>query len=342
MNKKTLGTLRRMQKMEIKNGIKKINLHNTEKKPLILYMHDIRKIITTKTKRNDNGKEKTYYSYQLNIPGDFLRLIQDNGEYGNKKSYYLMHLLEKHKQHYIIKLAPNGVKSIRTLINVYGSYGAGFHKTFKRKAKLTDEQATNIINIVDSQQVRNEPIIIKEIKDSLNVDEKDARHIYNIYKETESKDKKNIQLTLPKRDMEYLKAYDKCQEIIESINQEIQKENKSLADCNKKPLFKTPTLYAELYFFQHLNIEYMHFEYELHIRIKADIDDAFVNYVKNDKLNPGGIPGWLETLIIDWDDPVVQNLLGISSTIKDYNLHELANEKPVLNLDDFAVDDKQS
>ncbi len=58
--------------MKIHNGTKKIDLTAIEeKKPLILSMHEKRKIIITKNKKKtENEQEKTYYSYQLNIPND--------------------------------------------------------------------------------------------------------------------------------------------------------------------------------------------------------------------------------------------------------------------------------
>ena len=259
--------------MKITKGIKRINPKDkNDEKPLILSIKDKRKIIITKNKKKDNSDinaDKRYYSYQINIPKDYLMLIQDNGEYMNpEKGNYWMHLLELNKQHYVIKLAPYGVKSLTTLAPIYGNMN------------------------------NNKP---------------------------------NIQLTLPKKDMPYLQAYDKCQDVISSMNKEIEQENQILKTDKKS--FKMPLLYAELYFYQKFNIPYMHFEYELHINIKADIDDEFIEHIKNDITNPGGIPGWLETLIIDWNDPAIHKALGISSELKDYDLHELAGDKPLINID---------
>ena len=246
--------------MEIHKGTKKIEIPIQEKKPIINIITDTRKIIITKNKKKVNNTSKTYYSYQLNIPKKFLMLIQDNYEYGKGKSNYLMHLIEIHKQHYAIKLAPHGVDCLLSLPNIYGGIG--------------------------------------------------------------KKEKPNIQFTLPKKDMAYIQAFDKYQDAINKFNQEQDKKIKA-------------RLYAELYLYQKFNIEYMHFEYELHINLKANIDDEFVNYIKNDESNPGGIPSWLETLKIDWSDPAVQKLLGISASIKDYDLHKYAGDTPVLNIDEI-------
>lgn len=326
--------------MKIHKGTKKIDLTAIkEKKPLILAMHEKRKIIITKNKKKtENEQEKIYYSYQLNIPRDFLLLMQDNGEYGDpKKGYYLMQLLELHKQHYIIKLAPYGVKSITSLINQYGDYGGDIITKMMKKQQATYEQAKDIIDIIYNEQVRNAPVIAEKISNKLNVSKEKAYELYDAFKDAESKIKSNFQLTLPKKDMQYLQAYDNCQDIIESINKKIEHDNTLVKDeKDKKELFKLPLLYAELYFFQKFNIEYLHFEYELHIRIKADIDDALVEYIKTDPTNPGGIPGWLETLIIDWDDPAVQNLLGIAPSEKDYDLHQLKMDKPIIDIDKLS------
>ena len=332
--------------MKINNGTKKIDLTDGNKKPLILAITDRRKIIITKNKKtieNKGNEEKTYYSYKLNIPNDFLLLIQDNGEYGNpEKGNYMMHLLELHKQHYIIKLAPDGVKSIITLINQYGYYGGDIITKMTKKNITTHEQATQIVNIIYQEQIRNKPVIAKKISDALNVSLENAYEFYDAFIDAESKSKKTFQLTLPKKDMAYLQAYDSCQDAIEIANKKIEFDNALIDnDKDKKELFKIPMLYADLYFFQKFNIEYLHFEYELHIRIKADIDDAFVDYVKNDESNPGGIPGWLETLIIDWDDPAVQNLLGITSTVKDYDLHSYSLDKPILDIEKLLDDSSQ-
>jgi len=316
--------------MQIHKGIKKIDPTNNDKNPLILVMQDTRKIIITKNnKKTENGTKKTYYSYQLNIPRDYILLIQDEFELMDNMKF-LMYLLEIHKQHYIIKLAPNGVQNIYSLPNEYGYIGSGnFINSMMKKTNITAEQINQVINIVEQEVIRDKDKIITQISDNLNKDRKDAETIYDTYLKLEQKGKKNIQFTLPKKDMAYLQAYDKYQETVQNINNENEKHNKLVEKMieskkenipEKKPLFEIPPLYADMYFMQKFNVNGLYFEYELHININVDVDKSFVEYVQNDITNPGGIPGWLETLIIDWSDPVVQNHYNIHNSIKEYDL----------------------
>jgi len=319
--------------MRIHKGTKRIEITNKDKKPTILTITDRRKIIITKNKKN----KKTYYSYQLNIPKDFIALMQDANEYGKPEhTPYLMHLLELHKQHYIIKLAPSGINSLMMLLPRY-DFSTNILNALVKKADITENQACQVIGIIENEQIRNEAKISEKINKKLGLPTKKGYDIYKVYRNAELKDKKNYQLTLPKKDMAYLQAYDNLIDAIDKINEKIESNNKLVDDEDKKELFKLPVLYSDLFFQQKFNIKYMHVEYELHIRIKADIDDAIIDYIKSDPLNPAGIPSWLETLAIDWDDPAVQKLLGIDAIEKDYDLHQLAMDKPVLDLDNKRI-----
>lgn len=315
--------------MKINQGIKKINPTDKEKNPIISAIQDTRKIIITKNKKTTDYTTKTYYSYQLNIPRDFLMLIQDNYQL-DVNINFITFLLEVTKKHYIIKIAPFGIQNILTIPTVFGYLGSNdFSVKMMKKTDISNEQVNSLIKIIDAESVRDKNKIIKKIINEFEINKTDADKLYDTFIDIESKGKKNYQLTLPKKNMEYLQAYDKYQETIETLNNEHKKyneftkrynENNKGSDKELLPIFDIKPLYANMTLVQKFNINGLYFDYELHIHINADIDDAFVDFVKNDIKNPGGIPGWLETLIIDWNDPAVQIALGIDNNIKDYDL----------------------
>lgn len=237
--------------MEISKHTKKID-PTSNKKQQVLIIKEKRKIQLVRNTKNN----KTYYSYQINIPKDYLMLIQDDYEY-NEKISYLMHFIEINRQHYVIKLAPYGVNNILTFPRIFGYIG-------------------------------NDPR------------------------------KKYFQFTLPKKDMQYLQAFDKYQDVINKINSSINNEDEKIA----KPL-----LYSNMYFVQYFDVKNMQFEYELHLSIDSNIDDKVIEYLENDLAESVAIPGWLETLLTDWNanNKKIKEKIGIQD--KDYDLNYYAGNK---------------
>lgn len=130
--------------------------------------------------------------------------------------------------------------------------------------------------------------------------------------------KRNCALTLPKRKMEYLKAYDIYQDVIETINQDIEQDDKK---------FEVQPLMANLIFDAHIkkinkknpitkeNETHYDLIYDFRIYIKTNIDKDFINFAKKENANMDGLPGWLETLIIDWDNEKIKEVLDIESNV---------------------------
>lgn len=220
--------------MKLTKGIKKLNTENGDTQTL-LAVQESRKIIITVNKKKVNGIEKAYYSYQLNIPRDYLFLVQDNFDYSTKHRE-IMYLIELDQQNYVIKTALYGTKNIESLVNV------------------------------------------------------------NAY--INPKEKRNVQYTLPKKDMVYLQAYEKYQQALKQANDEIAEQNKKISDeKEKKELYKRSPLVVNLSLMQKIHLSKMEIRYELYLNLDTNIGDRFKNYVLSTYEN---VPTWFKILNYDW------------------------------------------
>lgn len=118
--------------------------------------------------------------------------------------------------------------------------------------------------------------------------------------------KKTTPVTLPKNDMEYIKAYDTYLETLDKINAE--KDNKNNGnDCFKAAPLKATVLLQ--FIVDDITNE---FKTELEIlNIRTIINKDFIEYVK--KQNNNILPSWLDMLITDWNKEYINTILNISN-----------------------------
>jgi len=96
-----------------------------------------------------------------------------------------------------------------------------------------------------------------------------------------------LPLTLPKKQIEYLKAYDKLINTINMINQDLTEDKQ----------FKRPPLTAIIRLNQY-NKEVTPI-YHIHISLNANLDTEtrLIKYIQEDNKECGGLPGWFELLL---------------------------------------------
>ena len=109
-------------------------------------------------------------------------------------------------------------------------------------------------------------------------------------------------LTLPKNDMEYIKAYDTYLDKLNNINETIDITNKE---------FKPAPLTATILLKFNVNETDNNLNVELNItNLITNIDDEFIKYIKQEYNDI--IPEWLNTLLTDWNDEYLTRILNIS------------------------------
>lgn len=109
-------------------------------------------------------------------------------------------------------------------------------------------------------------------------------------------------LTLPKNDMEYIKAYDTYLDKLNNINESIDIANKK---------FKPAPLTATILLKFNVNETDNNLNVELNItNLITNIDDEFIKYIKQEYNDI--IPEWLNTLLTDWNDEYLTRILNIS------------------------------
>lgn len=109
-------------------------------------------------------------------------------------------------------------------------------------------------------------------------------------------------LTLPKNDMEYIKAYDTYLDKLNNINETIDIKNKE---------FKPAPLTATILLKFNVNETDNNLNVELNItNLITNIDDEFIKYIKQEYNDI--IPEWLNTLLTDWNDEYLTRILNIS------------------------------
>lgn len=114
--------------------------------------------------------------------------------------------------------------------------------------------------------------------------------------------KKIIQLTLPKNNIPYIKAYDDYLTTIDKLNA----ENNNTDEC-----FDATPLYASTLFNIGVDDVTISLKMELSItNIKTNIKKEFINYIQEE--NGGIIPDWLKILITDWNDEYINTIFKIN------------------------------
>lgn len=116
--------------------------------------------------------------------------------------------------------------------------------------------------------------------------------------------KKITPVSLPKNDIEYVKAYDIYLETLDKIKNE---NNGSVNNC-----FDAAPLKAIILFNIIVDDETKKFKTKLSIsHIRTEINEEFINYIK--KENGDLLPDWLVTLTTDWNKEYLNTLLNLNN-----------------------------